>query len=80
MLLVSDHFDVFCSIVCDDLNHSASYRSIKYRDHSDINISNFRSDVSDSLSSFNIYSEFGVCDRFEILQNILSRLYKKTSR
>jgi len=75
-MLVSDHRAVLCSIPYLD-NIGSATRVVKYRDHSEMYMAAFKSDVVEAIAGFGIYDGFSACDRFEVLNNLLFRLYDR---
>jgi len=53
-MLVSDHRAVLCSIPCVN-GVGSSTGVVRYRDHSDINMAAFKSEVVEAIDNFHVY-------------------------
>ena len=75
-LAVSDHNAVFCSVPLTTSN-SDNWKSIKFREHTTVNIQNYKDELKNELNNFHNLEILSISDQFEIFNDILHRLYFK---
>ena len=73
--IVADNFPIFCNIPL--INAPTQQHTVKFRQTPSLNLDNFKNDLDETLKTFDMYGFLPVCDKFEVFDNILLRLYNK---
>ena len=71
---ISDHRAVFSTVPINDISINEKFE-IKFRNHSDENISKFRNDLIKNLEHFPDYDRLPIDDRLSIFMHILLKIY-----
>ena len=72
----NDHYATFCCMPIW-LERDNIYSKQTFRNHSEENILDLRRELSSTLSNFQIFSEFGINDKFKFFDSLIQKAYFK---